>query len=71
MASKLRKGLGMDIDPREIALREITETERMVRAFLASSGSFDYVRAKAVVEELRLKMKLLGWTKAAPRVRDD
>ena len=53
-------GCGMSREPMEIALREITDTKRLLEALITSSQSFDYVRAKAILEELRLKVKVLG-----------
>lgn len=53
-------GSGLSHEPMEIALREITDTKRLLEALVTSSESFDYVRAKATLEELRLKVKVLG-----------
>jgi hypothetical protein len=50
----------MSADPIDIAIREITETRRLIEALILSSESFDYNRAKATLEELRLKAKSLG-----------
>ena len=50
----------MSADPIDIALREVTDTRRLLEALLTSSESFDYRRAKATLEELRLKAKVLG-----------
>jgi hypothetical protein len=50
----------MNSDPVDVALREITDTKRLLEALLTSSERFDYQRAKATVEELRLKIRVLG-----------
>lgn len=50
----------MNSDPVEVALREITDTKQMLEALITSSESFDYVRAKATLDELRLKIKVLA-----------
>jgi hypothetical protein len=50
----------MNSDPIEIALREIAETRRLLESLVTSSESFDYFRAKATLEELRLKIRVLG-----------
>lgn len=50
----------MSAEPLDIAIREITETRRLLEALITSSESFDYTRAKATLEELRLKAKILG-----------
>jgi hypothetical protein len=54
----------MDFEPITLALREITETKRLLEALMTSSESFDYIRAKATLEELRLKVKVLGKVQA-------
>jgi hypothetical protein len=53
-------GSRISSEPMEIALREITDTKRLLEGLITSSQSFDYVRAKATFEELRLKVKVLG-----------
>ena len=50
----------MSANPIDIALREVTDTRRLLEALITSSESFDYTRAKATLEELRLKAKVLG-----------
>ncbi len=54
----------MSADPIDIALREVIETRRLVEGLITSSESFDYIRAKAVLQELRLKAKVLGRVQA-------
>jgi hypothetical protein len=54
----------MNFDPIEIALREITDTKRLVERLLTRSESFDYVGAKATLVELRLKLKALSRAQA-------
>lgn len=54
----------MNCDPLEIALREVTDTKRLLDALITSSESFDYVRAKATLEELRLKVRVLSRVQA-------
>jgi hypothetical protein len=53
-----------DPDPIDIALREVTDTKRLLEALVRSSESFDYVRAKATLEQLRVKVRVLGRTQA-------
>lgn len=36
----------MKSDPVELALREITDTKRLVKSLLTSSETFDYIRAR-------------------------
>ena len=50
----------MNSDPIELALREITDAKQLLEAVITSSEAFDYVRAKATLDELRLKIKVLG-----------
>ncbi len=52
----------MKADPLETALREVTDTKRLLEALVAASESFDYLRAKATLDELRLKIKTLTRT---------
>jgi hypothetical protein len=47
-------------DPLDVALREVTDTKRLLEALITSSESFDYVRAKRTLQELTLKVKVLG-----------
>jgi hypothetical protein len=54
----------MTSDPLELALREISDTRRLLDALITSSESFDYVRAKATLEELRLKARVLAGIEA-------
>jgi len=55
----------MNSDPLELALREIADTKRLLEQLITSSETFDYPQAKATLEELQAKVKLLGRTKAA------
>ncbi len=48
----------------DLALREITETKRIVEAILTSDDSFDYTLAKRTIEELRVKIRVLGRVQA-------
>ncbi|MHC1766394.1 MAG: hypothetical protein AB9869_19190 [Verrucomicrobiia bacterium] len=50
----------MNPDPLRIALREIADTKRLLESLITASESFDYFRAKAVLQELRLKVRTLG-----------
>ncbi len=50
----------MNPDPVQLALREIADTKRLLENLITSSDSFDYIRAKAVLQELRLKVRTLG-----------
>jgi hypothetical protein len=50
----------MHSDPIEIALREVTDTRRLLAILITSSESFDYLQAKAALEELRVKVKVLA-----------
>ena len=50
----------MNSDPVELALREVTETKRLLEALILSSESFDYPRAKVTLQELQLKIQSLG-----------
>lgn len=54
----------MNSDPLEIALREITDAKRLLEALIRSSESFDYFQAKATLEELRVKVRVLARTQA-------
>jgi hypothetical protein len=54
----------MSANPLDIAIREITDTRRLLETLITSSESFDYIRAKATLEELRLKTKVLGRVQA-------
>jgi hypothetical protein len=51
-------------EPVEIALREITATKHLLQALITASESFDYHRAKATLQELELKVKVLGRVQA-------
>jgi hypothetical protein len=55
----------MTCDPAELALREITETKRLLEAILSSDDSFNYTLAKHTVEELRLKLRGLARVQAS------
>jgi hypothetical protein len=50
----------MNTDPVEIALREITDTRRLLEVLITSSESFDYARAKATLAELKGKVRVLA-----------
>jgi hypothetical protein len=54
----------MNSDLVDLAFREVSETKRLLEALLASSESFDYVRAKATLDELRQKIRVLGRVQA-------
>jgi hypothetical protein len=47
-------------DPLTAALREVTDTKRLLEALIISSESFDYPRAKATLQELNGKIRTLG-----------
>jgi hypothetical protein len=47
-------------DPIDIAMREVAETRYLVEAFITSSETFDHLRAKATLQELRTKVRALG-----------
>jgi hypothetical protein len=51
------------MDALELALRHITETERLLEQLLLSSESFDYPHAKKCLQELRRKSRELGKAK--------
>ena len=51
---------GMNSDPLELALREVTDTKRLLEALITSSESFDYRRAKATLQELNVKVRTLS-----------
>jgi len=57
----------MQANPLEVAIRELTDTQRLLEAVITSAESFDYIRAKGTVEELRLKVKVLGRMQAELR----
>lgn len=50
----------MNPDPLAIALREITETRRLLETLITSSESFDYPKAKLVLAELNRKVRELA-----------
>jgi hypothetical protein len=50
----------MHSDPVDIALREITETKRLLEALIISSEAFDYYAAKAALVCLQKKLRSLG-----------
>jgi hypothetical protein len=50
----------MNSDPVEIALREITETKRLLEALITSSEAFDYYAAKTALASLQKKQRSLG-----------
>ncbi len=50
----------MNSDPIDVALREISDTRHLLETLITSSESFDYFRAKAALEELRIKVKVLA-----------
>ena len=50
----------MNSDPIDIALRNISETRQMLERLITSSESFDYVQAKAALQELQKKVKTLA-----------
>lgn len=54
----------MSSDPIDLALREVAETKHLLESLIAASEGFDYLRAKAVIEELRLKVRALGKVQA-------
>jgi hypothetical protein len=54
----------MNSDPLDLAIREVTDAKRLLDALITSSESFDYPRAKATLEELRLKVRVLGRVQA-------
>lgn len=47
----------MNPDPLSIALQEITETRRLIETLITSSESFDYPRAKVVLQQLIRKVR--------------
>jgi hypothetical protein len=47
-------------DPISLALREISETKRLLEALIVSSESFDYFKAKAALAQLSDKVRDLG-----------
>ena len=51
---------GMNSDPLELALREVTDTKRLLEALITSSETFDYGRAKATLQELNVKVRTLS-----------
>ncbi len=50
----------MNSDPIDVALREITDARYLLETLITASESFDYFRAKATLEELRIKVKVLA-----------
>jgi hypothetical protein len=49
----------MNPDPLSLALREITETRRLLEGLITSSESFDYPKAKVALRELNRKVREL------------
>jgi hypothetical protein len=47
-------------DPVNLSLKEITETKHLLETLITSSESFDYVGAKAALQQLREKVRILG-----------
>jgi hypothetical protein len=47
-------------DPLSLALREITETRRLLEGLITSSESFDYPQAKVALRELNRKVRDLA-----------
>lgn len=47
-------------DPLDLALREIAATRHLVEALVTSSESFDYLRARATLQELQAKVRVLA-----------
>ena len=49
----------MNSNPIALALREIEETRKLVSGLITSSETFDYVNAKAALQNLERKIKHL------------
>ena len=47
-------------DPLALALREISETRRLLEALITSSESFDYPKARVALRELNRKVRDLA-----------
>jgi hypothetical protein len=50
----------MNPDPLSLALREITETRRLLETLITSSETFDYPKAKVALRELDRKVRELA-----------
>jgi len=50
----------MNSDPIDIALRNISETRQMLERLITSSESFDYIQARAALQDLQKKVKNLA-----------
>ena len=46
-------------NPLQLAVREITETHRLLEHLITSSESFDYPKAKVALKQLRVKVREL------------
>jgi hypothetical protein len=55
----------MNLDPVQISLREITETKHLLERLIISSESFDYFAARAALDQLQQKVRLLAKLQAA------
>ena len=53
----------MNIDPLEIALKEVAETKALLETLITSSESFDYHAAKLALKQLERKTRTLGKVK--------
>lgn len=62
-ASPLRSYQHMN-DPLSVALREVTETRRLVETLITSSESFDYPKAKLALRDLNRKVRDLAKVEA-------
>jgi hypothetical protein len=56
--------MNRSMDPLDLALRHITETQRLLEQLIHSSESFDYLHAKKCLHELRRKARALGKAKS-------
>src|SRR5690606_9011647 len=61
-AHPVRENLTADlaIDPLDLAIRKISETRNLLALVITSSESFDYLKAKAALAELQLKIRDLA-----------
>lgn len=50
----------MNPEPVIVAFREVAETRHLLETLITSSESFDYFRAKAVLLQLREKVRVLA-----------
>jgi hypothetical protein len=50
----------MNADPLDVALRNVTETKQLLETLITSSESFDYLKAKLALTELRRKTRDLA-----------